>query len=159
MKGKLTIAPPGQRTRRRSDFQHAPQKKSPATCAPFPLPHPMYRHSQIADRAYEIRLKEGRPEKREIHRWFEADRQLRGQSLQDDATRLSADPLDPASSKSAETDAETRHMAGEPSSRSPTSLTQHSLIRHSNIRNQPSAVERLEPGRPPLGVILTPASP
>jgi len=83
----------------------------------------MYSHSQIADRAYEIWLKEGRPANREVEHWFEAERQLRGQTLHDDVNRLSADPLDPASSDAAEMESEIRHMAEEPSRRSPTSLT------------------------------------
>ncbi len=91
-----------------------------------PLPEPMFSHSQIADRAYEIWLKEGRPKDRELDHWLEAERQIRhGKGLHDDARRFATepiDPADPAASEAAEIDEEIGHMAGEPSRCSPTSI-------------------------------------
>jgi hypothetical protein len=103
-------------------------KKNSSIATPFsasstPTPFSGPTHDQIAPRARQLWENAGRPEGRDLEYWLEAERQLRAASgLRDEARRLTADPLDPASSDAAEVDEELNRMGGARSQRSSTSL-------------------------------------
>ena len=108
---------------------HSAMKSKNIVAAPSPATFagPKPAHSQIADRAYDIWLKAGCPENCAAQHWLEAERQLTAsnfgnRALHDDASRLSASPLDPAVSEAAELEDEVDRMIETPSQRSSTSL-------------------------------------
>ena len=96
---------------------------------PISAPATIASHAEIADRAYEIWLNAGQPANRDLENWLQAEAELNGTLptsrpavIRDEASRLTADPLDPAASPAAELQAEIESIGGSTTRRSATSL-------------------------------------
>lgn len=108
--------------------------KTSSSVSPFAstsVPATIASHAEIADRAYEIWLNAGQPANRDLEHWLQAEAELNGAALtrrplggavRDDVNRLSADPLDPASSRAAEVQDQIENMGASASRRSATSI-------------------------------------
>lgn len=110
-----------------------PSSTSYSYAAPVSVPAAIASHAEIADRAYEIWLNAGQPANRDLEHWLQAEAELNGASrrpalgasngeLRDPVNRLSADPLDPASSRAAEMQEAIENMGAEGTRRSATSI-------------------------------------